>query len=103
MGSTRLRRQLAGPLAWFSILDHGRAVRRYFVSRRKGKAFQRIASLELGSGGLVVAMDAEGFGYIIPGVVPAGNGREVVSDPAVFGLGWPALVSAGGFPACYAL
>jgi len=47
-----------------------------------------------GSAGIVVCYGLFGFGYILPATFLPIMAREVVDDPAVFGLAWPIFGSA---------
>src|SRR5262249_56518628 len=69
-------------LSWRSVAERSIDLRR--VADRLCQGNKRA-----GSAGIVICYGLFGFGYILPATFLPAMAREVVDDPAVFGLAWP--------------
>ena len=69
-------------LSWRSVAERSIDLRRVADRLYQGNK-------TAGSAGIVICYGLFGFGYILPATFLPAMAREVVDDPAVFGLAWP--------------
>src|SRR5262252_826028 len=69
-------------LSWRSVAERSIDLRRVADRLYQGNK-------TAGSAGIVICYGFFGFGYILPATFLPAMAREVVDDPAVFGLAWP--------------
>jgi predicted MFS family arabinose efflux permease len=76
---------MAGPVLWLSWCSG--AERTMGLLHVTNRPYQ--GNKTAGSAGIVICYGLFGFGYILPATFLPAMAREVVDDPAVFGLAWP--------------